>query len=45
VRPDQLVSEALQFLNSSQITALIVVEAERPVGILNFHDLLRAGVA
>jgi arabinose-5-phosphate isomerase len=45
VRPDQLVSEALQFLNSSQITALIVVEAERPVGILNFHDLLRAGAA
>jgi arabinose-5-phosphate isomerase len=45
VRPDQLVGEALQFLNSSKITALIVVEAERPVGILNFHDLLRAGVA
>jgi arabinose-5-phosphate isomerase len=45
VRPDQLVGEALQFLNSSKITALIVVEAERPVGIVNFHDLLRAGVA
>jgi arabinose-5-phosphate isomerase len=45
VRPDQLVGEALQFLNSSKVTALIVVEAERPVGIVNFHDLLRAGVA
>jgi arabinose-5-phosphate isomerase len=45
VRPDQLVSEALQFLDSSKITALIVVEAERPVGILNFHDLLRVGAA
>ena len=45
VRPDQLASEALQLLNSSKITALIVVEAERPVGIVHFHDLLRAGVA
>ena len=42
---DQLVSEALQLLNSLKITALIVVEAERPVGIVHFHDLLRAGVA
>jgi arabinose-5-phosphate isomerase len=45
VRPDQLAGEALQILNSSKITALIVVEAERPVGIVHFHDLLRAGVA
>ena len=45
VRPDQLASEALQLLNSSKITALIVVEADRPVGIVHFHDLLRAGVA
>jgi arabinose-5-phosphate isomerase len=45
VRPDQLASEALQILNSSKITALIVVDADRPVGIVHFHDLLRAGVA
>jgi len=45
VRPDQLVSEALQILNASKITALIVVDAGRPVGIVHFHDLLRAGVA
>ncbi len=45
VRPDQLAGEALQLLNSSKITALIVVEAEWPVGIVHFHDLLRAGVA
>jgi arabinose-5-phosphate isomerase len=45
VRPDQLASEALQLLNSSKITALIVVDADRPVGIVHFHDLLRAGVA
>jgi arabinose-5-phosphate isomerase len=45
VRPDQLASEALQLLNASKITALIVVESNRPVGIVHFHDLLRAGVA
>jgi arabinose-5-phosphate isomerase len=45
VRPDQLASEALQLLNSSKITALVVVEQGRPVGIVHFHDLLRAGVA
>ena len=45
IRPDQLASEALQLLNESKITALLVVEADRPVGIVHFHDLLRAGVA
>jgi arabinose-5-phosphate isomerase len=45
VRPDQLASEALQLLNSSKITALVVVEAGRPVGIVHFHDLLRVGLA
>jgi len=45
VRPDQLASEALEILNSSKITALIVAEGRRPVGILHLHDLLRAGVA
>src|ERR1700684_3064622 len=32
VRPDQLASEALMLLNASKITALLVVEKERPVG-------------
>jgi arabinose-5-phosphate isomerase len=45
VRPDQLAGEALQVLNSLKKQALIVVESDRPVGIVNFHDLLRAGVA
>jgi arabinose-5-phosphate isomerase len=45
VRPDQLASEALQLLNSLKKQALIVVESDKPVGIVNFHDLLRAGVA
>jgi len=45
VRPDQLVSEALQLLNAAKITALIVMDMERPVGIVHFHDLLRVGAA
>jgi arabinose-5-phosphate isomerase len=45
VRPDQLASKALEILNSSKITALFVVEQGLPVGIVHFHDLLRAGVA
>jgi arabinose-5-phosphate isomerase len=45
VRPDQLVSEALELLNSMKKTQLIVVDARRPVGVVHFHDLLRAGVA
>jgi len=44
-RPDQLASEALEIINSSKITALIVADAGKPVGIVHFHDLLRAGVA
>jgi arabinose-5-phosphate isomerase len=45
IRPDQLASEALELLNSMKITALMVVEAGKPVGIVHIHDLLRAGVA
>lgn len=40
-----LASEALEMLNSAKITALIVTEAKKPVGIVHLHDLLRAGVA
>ncbi|WP_291852608.1 KpsF/GutQ family sugar-phosphate isomerase [Bradyrhizobium sp.] len=42
---DLLASEALEILNSSKITALIVTDANKPVGIVHLHDLLRAGVA
>ena len=45
VSGDQLVSEALELLNSSKITAVLVVENGAPVGIVHLHDLLRAGVA
>lgn len=40
-----LAGEALEILNASKITALIVTEGRKPVGIVHLHDLLRAGVA
>ena len=45
VEPDALVASALEILNSAAITALLVVEDRKPVGIVHMHDLLRIGVA
>jgi arabinose-5-phosphate isomerase len=45
VRPDQLISETLDILNSLKVTALFAVEAGMPVGVIHVHDLLRAGAA
>jgi arabinose-5-phosphate isomerase len=45
VAGDQLVTEALELLNSRKITAVIVLDAGKPAGIVHLHDLLRAGVA
>ena len=44
-RPDQLVSEVIELLNSSKITTIFVVDNAKPVGIVHLHDLLRIGVA
>lgn len=45
IRPETLAVKAMEILNASNITALMVVSDERPVGILHLHDLLRIGVA
>ncbi len=45
VRPNQLISETLEILNSTKVTALFAVEAGKPVGVIHIHDLLRAGAA
>jgi arabinose-5-phosphate isomerase len=45
IAPDALVASALELLNSAAITALIVVEGRKPVGIVHMHDLLRLGAA
>jgi arabinose-5-phosphate isomerase len=39
------VAKALDLVNSSAITALMIVEDGRPVGIVHLHDLLRVGAA
>ncbi|TIN09328.1 KpsF/GutQ family sugar-phosphate isomerase [Mesorhizobium sp.] len=43
--PDTLVATALQTINSSTISSLMVVEGRRPVGLVHLHDLLRIGAA
>jgi arabinose-5-phosphate isomerase len=45
VTPEALLATALEIQESSKITALIVAEANRPVGLVHYLDLLRAGVA
>jgi arabinose-5-phosphate isomerase len=45
IAPDALVATALEMEEASRITALIVVENNRPVGLVHYLDLLRAGAA
>jgi arabinose-5-phosphate isomerase len=45
IAPDELVASAIEMLNAASITALYVVEGDRPVGIVHMHDLLRIGAA
>jgi arabinose-5-phosphate isomerase len=44
IASNSLASEALKLM-SSKISTLIVTDADKPVGIIHLHDLLRAGVA
>jgi arabinose-5-phosphate isomerase len=46
IGPKALAAEALGIMNRSThpFTALLVVEEGKPIGIVNVHDLLRAGV-
>lgn len=46
VSPKTLAAEALALLNKQKISALLVVDdTQVPLGVLNFHDFLRGGVA
>jgi arabinose-5-phosphate isomerase len=40
-----LASEAVEMLNASKITIVVVTDGNKPVGIVHVHDALRAGVA
>jgi arabinose-5-phosphate isomerase len=43
IRSDLLVASALEILNRHAISALLVVDDRRPIGIVHLHDLLRTG--
>lgn len=45
VSPGTLAGKAVAMLEEYRISALVVTEDNRPVGILHFHDLLRLGAA
>ncbi|RCL02027.1 MAG: arabinose-5-phosphate isomerase [Candidatus Tokpelaia sp. JSC189] len=45
ISPDTIAATAIALINQYQISALLVAENNRPVGIVHFHDLLRIGVA
>jgi len=45
IAPDTFLAEALEMMETAKITALIVVEKRRPVGLVQFLDLLLKGVA
>ena len=44
IDPEKLAAEALQIMEEKKINALVAMEAEQVVGVINMHDLLRAGV-
>ncbi|WP_297322473.1 KpsF/GutQ family sugar-phosphate isomerase [uncultured Bartonella sp.] len=43
VSPDMMVGAATALINDHKIGALLVVENNKPVGLVHFHDLLRIG--
>ncbi|MEE2950131.1 MAG: CBS domain-containing protein, partial [Pseudomonadota bacterium] len=45
VTRETLAMAALETINASNITALMVAENSMPLGIVHLHDLLRIGVA
>jgi arabinose-5-phosphate isomerase len=45
IRPQLLAAEAVALMEEKKVNGVIVVDAQRrPVGALNMHDLLKAGV-
>lgn len=44
IDPEKLAAEALQVMEEKKINALVAMELGQVVGVINMHDLLRAGV-
>lgn len=45
IESDALAAAALASMNQHNITQLVVVKENKPVGLIRLHDILRAGVA
>jgi len=45
ISPDALIATALEMQERAKITALIVAENNRPIGLVHYLDLLRVGAA
>lgn len=46
INADALAAKALQLMESSKITSLVIVDGEeRVTGVIHMHDILRAGIA
>ena len=44
VRPTDLVSVALEKMEKSKVYAIVVIENDKPIGLLRMHDILRSGI-
>ena len=45
INPDALAAEAVRIMERGEISVLIAVENDEPVGIIHIHELLKAGIA
>ena len=44
IAPDAYAAEALQIMQENNITQLVVLEQETPLGFIHLHDLLKEGI-
>ena len=44
VKPTDLVSVALEKMEKSKVYAIVVIEDDKPIGLLRMHDVLRSGI-
>ncbi|MDR3076507.1 MAG: KpsF/GutQ family sugar-phosphate isomerase [Synergistaceae bacterium] len=44
IAPEKLATEAVRVMEGFEISVLVVAEAERPVGIIHLHEILKAGL-
>ncbi|WP_245588047.1 KpsF/GutQ family sugar-phosphate isomerase [Aminiphilus circumscriptus] len=45
ISPQKLAAEAVLLMERSEVSVLVVVSEECPVGVVHLHDLLKAGIA